>query len=357
MSFERSKRPTSYDVAVHAGVSQATVSRVLTGNVRVSEEARERVFRALEELDYEPNSAARAMKTGQTGQIGVVMSAITNPFHQELLREVSRRLVSANLNPVIWYMDHGADELAVQAIRRGGIDGILLTSATSSSAAMEAAIDKQLPMVLLHRTVDDAFCDQVGGDNWRGGYEVAQYFADNGHTRIGMVTGSLMLSTTRERERGFRAGILDRGMDLAAQLSMRGEVNHALGVSAAGKFLRMPDPPTAVFATSDLLAFGVIDGLRAAGRTPPDDMWVVGFDNTEMAAWDSFKLTSVDQPTGKMVDIAVDLLRAQLDGARRPPQKEVLPCEVYVRDSTANVPVKTHADTPLASTGGTETGS
>jgi LacI family transcriptional regulator len=333
----RNKRPTSYDVAVHAGVSQATVSRVLTGNVKVSGEVRDRVLRALAELDYEPNSAARAMKTGHTGQIGVVMSAITNPFHQEMLREVSQRLVAANLNPLVWYLDHGADEQAVQAIRRGGVDGILLTSATSSSATLEAAIDKRLPAVLLHRTVDDSFCDQVGGDNWRGGYEVAQYFVDNGHTRIGMVTGSLMLSTTRERERGFRAGLLARGLDIAEQSMVRGDVSHATGVAATERFLGLVDPPTAVFTTSDLLAFGVIDALGVAGRSTPEDMWVVGFDNTDMADWYSFQLTSVDQPTREMVGIAVDLLREQIDGVKRPPKKVVLPCELVIRRSTANV--------------------
>lgn len=303
----------------------------------MSDDVRERVARALAELDYEPNSAARAMKTGHTGQIGVVMSAITNPFHQEMLREVSRRLVAANLHPVVWYLDHGADELAVQAIRQRGIDGILLTSATSSSAALEAAIDKQLPTVLLHRTVDDSFCDQVGGDNFRGGYEVAQYFSDNGHTRIGMVTGSLMLSTTRERERGFRAGLYDCGLDISEQSMLRGEVSHATGVAAAERFLRLDDPPTAVFTTSDLLAFGVIDALEAAGRSAPEDMWVVGFDNTEMADWTSFQLTSVDQPIREMVSIAVDLLREQLEGAKRPPKKIVLPCKLVVRRSTAHV--------------------
>lgn len=343
MSSSRNRRLTSHDVAVHAGVSQSTVSRVLTGNVKVSEAARERVLRSLEELQYEPNSAARTMKTGRTGQIGVVMSAITNPFHQEMLREISRSLVASGLNPVVWYVDHGADILAVQAIRQGGVDGVILTSATPNSAALEAAIDKKLPMVLLHRTVDDAFCDQVVGDNWHGGYNVANYFADNGHTRVGMVSGALALTTTREREMGFRTGLRERGIDVRTEFSVRGDVVHSTGVEAAARLLRLPEPPTAIFTTSDLLGFGVIDGLRSHGVSIPDDMWVVGFDNTEMASWESFTLTSVDQPRLEMVEAAVRLIREQLDGAKRLPEKIVLPCNLVVRASTGDTAERPHA--------------
>lgn len=334
------RRVTSYDVAQHAGVSQATVSRVLTGNVPVSEDVRNRVQLALEELQFEPNIAARTMKTGRTGQIGVVMSAMTNPFHQELLREISGHLSEASLDPVVWYVDHGSDELAVRAIRQGGVDGVIHTAASPQSAAVEAAIDKGMPLVLMHRTVDGLFCDQVGGDNHDGGSRVAKYLAANGHTRIGMISASFDLSTARDRETGFRTGLRENGLDVVPEFTLRGEVSHQAGTEMAGRVALMEVRPTAIFATSDLLAFGMINGLRSHGIRVPEDIWVVGFDNTEMADWSSFALTSVNQPRHEMVAEAVRSIREQLAGTDRLPRTTHFPCQIVVRGSTDNIEVE-----------------
>lgn len=326
---------TSHDVALHAGVSQATVSRVLTGNTSVSEEMRDRVLHSLKELKYVPSSAARTMKTGRTGQIGVLMSAIGNPFHQELLQEISAELSTAELSLVAWYTDHGGEESARQAVRQGMVDGLILTAADSTSSALEAAIDGGLPLVLLHRMVEGVFCDQVGGDNWSGGRAVGQYVgASERKHRVGLVSGPLQLSTSRDREMGFRAGLKEKGIDVPPELAWRGPVAHNSGVEAVERFCSTDALPTAIFATSDLLAFGVIDGLRSRNVRVPEDVWVVGFDNTEMASWTVFDLTSVDQPHQEIVHVAVDMLREQLDGTERVPKTVLLDCNLVVRAST-----------------------
>lgn len=329
---------TSRDLARLAGVSQSTVSRVLTNNPRVHAETRAKVLKVLEEMDYTPNALARAMKTGRTDAVGVFMSRVTSPFHSTLLDLIGRRLAASGLQMVLWNVEHDADETMSQVIRQRVVDGFVFTSATFESHLHTVALASHVPTVLLHRGIDDLDCDQVVGDNRQGAFDLGTYLVRAGHTQIGLVTSPLSVSTARDRDQGFRAALERAGVAMPARNVVTGSFSHRDGHAAARALLQRKNPPTAIFAITDMLAFGVLDGARSLGVRVPDDLWVAGFDNTDMASWESFDLTSVDQPVQAIVDTGIDLLRQRIADPAREPTVTRLPCSLVVRGSTGHTP-------------------
>jgi LacI family transcriptional regulator len=341
--------PTSRDLARLAGVSQSTVSRVLTNSPRVNAETRARVLKVLEEANYTPHALARAMKTGRTGSIGVFMSRVTSPFHSTMLDLIGRRLSDLGLQMILWNVEHDPQETVRRVIHQRLVDGFVFTSATFSSELHTLALSSGTPTVLLHRGVDDFAGDQVLGDNWQGAYDLGRYLVQAGHTEIGLVTSPISVSTARDREQGFRAALADAGVRLPQRNVRRGPFNHADGHRSARSLLSRKSPPTAIFAVTDMLGFGVLDGARSLGVRVPDDLWVAAFDNTDMASWEAFDLTTVDQPVQGIVDTGIELLRRRI--AEPPSEPSVpsvpavptvtkLPCELVVRGSTAHTPVE-----------------
>ncbi|TDO50679.1 LacI family transcriptional regulator [Kribbella sp. VKM Ac-2527] len=332
--------PTSRDLARLAGVSQATVSRVLTNHPRVSPDTRARVLQVLAETNYTPNALARAMKTGRTDTIGVFMTRVTSPFHAELLDEIGRLLSAAGLHMILWNIEHDPDESVAEMLQQRLVDGFLLTSATYDSKLHTAAVASGAPTVLLHRGIDDFDCDQVVGDNWQGAYDAGRYLVEAGHRDIGLVTLEHTGNSSRDRDLGFRAALADAGVTLKPRNVITTNVRHADGHAAAQKLLSRAKPPTAIYTITDLLAFGVLDGARARGVRVPDDLWVVGFDNTDLASWEAFDLTTVDQPIHAIVEAGIDLLRNRIADPTAETTIRQLPCKLVVRGSTAHTPPK-----------------
>jgi LacI family transcriptional regulator len=327
---------TSRDVARAAGVSQATVSRVLAGSPRVTDATRARVLAALTEVGYVPNAAARTMRTRRTGSIGVVVARITNPFYPELLTAFSAKLDSVGRRMVLWDSSGPGEQSAAAAAREGVVDGLVFTTAAPESRPLIAALARQAAIVLVNRSLPDLACDQLTSDNATGGERIAAYFAANGHTRCGMICGPAGFSTSDEREAGFRAGLRAAGLELHDEAFVRGEYSHADGHAAMRQLLALDPPPTAVFCANDLIAMGALDAARALGVRVPDDAWVVGYDDIPMAAWEAFDLTTVRQPVTEIADRAVDRLLGRIADAALPPLHHRFPADVIVRRSTAH---------------------
>jgi LacI family transcriptional regulator len=317
-------------------VSQATVSRVLTNNPKVNADTRARVLQVLKDANYKPNALARAMKTGRTGTIGVFMTRVTSPFHAELLDEIGRVLRSVGQHMILWNIEHDPEEDVAEVLTQQLVDGFVLTSATYDSKLHTMALASGTPTVLLHRGIDGLDCDQVVGDNWQGAYDAGRYLVEAGHTDIGLVTLTHTGNTSRDRDLGFRAALADAGVKIKPGNVVSVGVPHADGHAAARKLLTRKKPPTAIYTVTDLLAFGILDGARSVGARVPDDVWVIGYDNTEMAAWESFDLTSVDQPVHAIVEQGIDLLRRRIADPSRPTQTITLPCPLAIRGSTAH---------------------
>lgn len=326
---------TSRHVAVAAGVSQATVSRVLQGSEKVSATTRARVLEAVTSTGYSPNMLARAMKTRRTGTIGVVIARITNPFYPEVLEALSAELAAAGQRMVLWSSEGPGDASALDAIRAGMADGVVFTTVTAESRPLQEALKRRAPLVMLVRSVEGLPCDQVTSDNVAGSRAIAEYFVSAGHQRLGFIGGPALASTSVERKRGFREGLASAGVVWDEQLCRYGDFSHADGRAAMRELLSLDDPPTAVFCVNDVTALGALDGVRSMGQRAPEDIWVAGYDDIAMSAWDAFELTTVRQPIPQMVASAVRMLLERISDPSLAPRHHRFPSELVVRASTA----------------------
>lgn len=324
---------TSRDVAELAGVSQATVSRVLSSPAKLSPATKARVEAAMETLGYVPHAGAQAMKTRRTNTIGVVVADLTNPFYPEVLDELSRELDAAGFRVVIWNAGGGSHHDALKAIREHAVDGVIFTTATEDSLELQAAIEKNSPIVLINRVVQGLECDQVTSSNIEGGAAVADYLLAHGKTRVAFIEGAVNASTSRERGQGFLGRMAERGHAVPDRFRFNGEFSHNISAQVTSGLLARPDRPQAIFCANDHMAFGALDALRAAG-TLPGECWVIGYDDVEMAAWESFSLTTVRQPSREMARVGAGML---LDHIRTPghaPRRVNFPCDLIIRGST-----------------------
>jgi LacI family transcriptional regulator len=338
---------TSHEVARLAGVSQATVSRVLRQDRRVSPATRERVLKVLAETRYEPNAAARAIKTSRSDSIGVVVARLSYQLYPAMLESLGAQLARQGLRMIVWDSEHGGDLPASRALRQGIVDGVILTAATRESEFLHDVPAGQFPVVLVNRTVDEYGSDQVSSDNLDGGRRVAEYLVRCGRERIALIGGVPRASTIRDRERGFREELARLGVDLPPHYYFRSETfSHASGEQAVTRLLELGARPDAIFCVNDVLAMGAMDGARSRGVRIPGDLWLVGYDDIELASWGAYDLSTVRQPMEEMVAGAIDLLLARIADRDAPVAHNCLPNELVIRSSTARHPVPEAAAPP-----------
>ena len=328
-----SRRSTSRDVASLAGVSQSTVSRVLTGAAKVRPTTREAVLRALDELRYAPDATARAMRTRLTGTVGVLIPRITNPFYPELLVVLGDRLARSNRRMIVWESGVG-DRAATDAIRQRVVDAIVLPAVTLISPPLLAAISGGVPAVLVNRSIPGLICDTVASDNIQGGASVAGYFLLNHHSEVAMIGGLPGTSTGDERRAGFAQELSNSGIKDADWPYIPGDFTYEHGFQTFAQLMTSSRPPDAVFCANDLIAFGALNAAKHLGIDIPLDVWIAGYDDVQMAAWPLFNLTTVRQPIVQMIETAVALAIERIEGNGVPPRSIRFPSELIIRGST-----------------------
>ncbi len=309
------------------------------GSPAVTPQTRARVLAVVEQTGYQPNRAARAMRTRRTGTIGIVLTDLTNPFYPELLRALSAALADRGLHLILWDVEGPEGARPGDAIGQQLVDGLIFTGAVPSSAALREVGAVGAPMVLVNRTVDGLACDQVDSDNRATAARVARYFAANGHRRAALVTSGRDASTASERTEGFLRGCAAARISVPKRHVVDGGFTHVGGAAALRRLMTGPRPPTAVFCVNDLSALGALDAAASLGIAVPDDLWVVGYDDIDMASWESYGLTTARQPLAEMAAGAVELLTARIAHPEKPPSSLRLRSEVKVRRSTGGVPV------------------
>jgi len=329
---------TGKEIAKLAGVSQATVSRVIQGSSRVSAEKRRRVEKILAEVDYVPNAQARAMRMKRSGGIGVVVGEVTNPWYPVMLYALAREIERAGLRMNVWVSDgENNDRAAIEAIRSKLIDGLIFTTATRDSKALRTALELELPVVLVNRSIEDISSDQVSGDNIQGGASVAKYFLSHNRTKVALVGGGPGISTGTERRRGFIEAFDDAEYPIPPERRPETAFTHEAGFEA-GKRLLTTDMPQAIFCATDVIAFGVIDAAKEHGLRVPEDLWVVGYDDIPMSAWKVLDLTSVRQPINDMAKSSLQLLLARINDTAVEFAHKRFATELVIRGSTGYLP-------------------
>lgn len=332
-----SGKVTSAQVARQAGVSQSAVSRVFTPGASASQKTVDKVRNAAKDLGYRPNSLARAMVSGKSRIIGVVVAYLENHFYPEALEKLSNALQERGYHVLIFMAAQTANCIddVVEEILAYQVDGIIAASVAMSSELTDRCRTAGVPIILFNRSQDGPGVSSVTSNNVAGGRKVAKFLLAGGHRKIGYIAGWEGASTQRDREAGFTARLAEAGVSLYAR-----EVGNFKMDQAAQAARRMfsIDPPDAVFVANDHMAFAVIDVLRhELGRAVPGGVSVVGYDDVPTAAWPAYNLTTVRQPANRMVADTVDLLLAEIDSPGQAAHKTEIDGPLIVRGS-ARVP-------------------
>ena len=306
-------RVTSQEVAERAGVSQSAVSRTFTPGASASKKTIEKVRKAAADLGYRPNVLARAMVSGKSRIIGLVVAYLENQFYPEALEKMSNELQKRGYHVLIFMAKQtaGSIDTVVEEILDYQVDGIIAASVAMSSDLSERCRVAGVPMVLFNRSQDDPNMSAVTSDNYAGGRKVAEFLLAAGHRKIGHIAGWPGASTQRDREAGFISALDEAGVEL--HCSTEGDFTMEKAADATRKMFAH-DVPEAVFVANDHMAVAVLDTLRfELGLRVPDDVSVVGYDDVPAARWPAYDLTTVRQPANRMVANTVEILLDQIE--------------------------------------------
>ena len=323
---------TSGDVARRANVSQSAVSRTFSPGASVSPDMRRRVLAAASELGYRPNALARAMISGRSGLIALLVAYLDNHFYPVVLELLSRALQQRGYQVLLFMTDTGTQDQVVQKVLQYQVEGIVMASATLSSSLARECAKTGTPVLLFNRYVPALQVSSVTSDNVEGGRLAGTFLAQGGHRRIAFIAGQEDSSTSRDREAGFIAGLAEHGLAIAARAV--GGYTPA-GATAAARTLFAGTPrPDAVFVANDHMAFPVIDVLRRDfNLTAPADVSIIGYDDVPEAGWGAYALTTIAQPAAEMVAATVEILLDQVEKRVVARRAAILPARLVIRSS------------------------
>lgn len=335
---------TIYDIADRARVSIATVSRVFNEHPRVSEATRRRVFTVAEELGYEPHASAQSLARQNTQLISAVVPMMTSFFFMEVLRGIQDRLDESAYDLLVYASRtlSRVDGQLGRAVQRGRSDGLLLVSTPLTPERARTLANSRRAVVLVDSSHDDF--DSVAIDNRRGGLEATRHLLENGHERIGLVLPVETSVPAAERRAGYVDALTEAGLDVDERLVVcadwdRDQDGYTRYAGYCGMKALLDrfegDPagrPTAVFVAADVMALGALRAAHEAGLRLPDDLQMVGFDDTASAAY--VGLTTLAQPMVEMGRLATEKLLRRLRDPETPPSHTVFAPQLVVRETS-----------------------
>ena len=312
------EKVTSLEVARKAGVSQSAVSRVFTPGASASNATRKKVMSAAEELGYRPNSLARAMITGQSRIIGLVVAYLENQFYPVVLELLSNALQQRGYQILIFTAPNSADRIdgVLQDLMDYQVDGIIAASVSMSSDLAARARDAGIPIVLFNRSQNVDGMSNVTSANLSGARHATEFLLAGGHTRIAHIAGWQGSSTGRDRQTGFLEAMSQAGKTPVAVVD--GLYDRTTAMDCTYQLISNSERPDAIFVGNDHMAFGVLDGLRAEGILAGEDISVVGYDDVPLASWDAYNLTTIRQPVNRMVNATLETLLGQIEDNAAP---------------------------------------
>lgn len=334
------RRPTLEAVAELAGVGRGTVSRVINGSPKVSERARAAVEAAIAELGYVPNRAARSLVTSRTDSIALIIPEsesrlVAEPYFPDIIRGVGAELAGTDMQLLLILVRTEQERRRLaNYLSAHRVDGVLLVSVHADDPLPDLLEKLDLPAVLNGRRSETEPLSHVHSDNIGGGIAAVRHLAQQGRRRIATITGSLDMDVARSRLAGYRRGLEEAGLPPEDSLVAEGDFTEDGGRRAMRGLLdRRPDLD-AVFAASDVMASGALQALREADRAVPDDVAIVGFDDSVIARHTDPPLTSVRQPIEEMGRTMAKLLLDEIAEPHRLRRQVVLPTELIRRRSS-----------------------
>ena len=324
-------RATIYDVAERAQVSIATVSRVLNGRAKVTDETRARVMEAVEALNYRPSPVARGLAMRTTGVLGL--------FHQNFQSNYAAQIISGAESEAAAC---GYALLAIQIEGKewvelmrlpGRADGVIVTASPDNEAFLQALARAGTPTVLLGHSREDLRMDGVVPDNRQGTVAAVEHLIAHGRRRIAHIAGPQSSTDAAERAQAYRDTMAQHGLAVPEGYIQAGEYNFVSGTTAMERLLALPERPDAVFCGNDMMAMGAMQAIAAAGLAVPEDIAVIGFDGLEAGEYMTPPLSTVFQPIEDIGRIAVRLLIDRIKSPDAPVQEEVVATQLIVRGS------------------------
>jgi LacI family transcriptional regulator len=333
---------TIRDVAAQAGVSVATVSRVLNGKEVVRAETLRQVLEAAKALSYVPNVAARALSIRRSQTVGIVLPDVHGEFFSELIRGIDVAARGEGYHILVSGSHSDAGEmLDVLEAMRGRVDGLVVMAPDVALAALHRALPADLPLVLLNSTADGR--DAITIDNYGGAQAMMRHLADLGHARIAFIKGPAQNADARERLRGFRDAMRALGMTAPAalrRLEIAGEFTEESGHAAALQILKLKPRPTAIFAANDSMAVGALAALAEDGVAVPAAMSVTGFDDIPIARYIAPPLTTIRVDIADLGRRAFGLLLGAIDQPAAIRRRDCIATTLVVRKSSCSPEIR-----------------
>lgn len=329
-----SSHPTIIDVARRAGVSKSLVSLVMRGAPNVGVERRARVLAAAEELGYRPNAVARSLVRQRTNLFGILLSDLHNPYFTEVVDGIEESAFSAEYRALITSggRQPAGEARAMDTLLQLRVDGLILAGTVLDSRSIRNAA-RTCPVVLVARATRAAGVDSVVNDDRAGAGMAVDHLRALGHTRITHVDGGVGAGAASRRS-GFLGAMRRHGLERSARV-VPGDFTEAGGAAGVKAVLVAGDIPTAVFVSNDLAAIGALHAFEDAGLAVPEDISLVGYDNTALAALGHIGLTTIDQPRHEMGRTGVELLLERVEAGRTAPRHLVIAPRLVVRRTTA----------------------
>jgi LacI family transcriptional regulator len=333
---------TVRDVATRAGVSVATVSRVINETSPVSDKLSARVLAAVDELGYQPNRLARSLRRGETQTLGLIVPNIADPFFAEMARCVENAGTERGYSVIVCSADHNVERelFYVRLLSERQVDGILFVAAQLGKEQTRGVLNQGVPVVVVDRAMPGLGVDSVLVDNLCGGWLATRHLIELGHHRIACITTSLDTGPFVERYEGYRRALDESGLPVIETLVVRSPQAydmHERGYEAACNLLSASELPTALFVCNDLMAIGALNAAADRGFQVPGDVSVVGYDDIYVASLVRPALTTIAQPVAETGALATSMLLERVRDPDLPPRNVVLEARLVLRGSTARV--------------------
>jgi LacI family transcriptional regulator len=328
---------TIYDVAREAGVSMATVSRVVNGNPNVKPATRKKVLEAIERLGYRPNAVARGLASKKTTTVGVIIPDISSIFFAELARGIEDIATMYKYNIILCNSDQNKDKEIhlINTLLEKQVDGIVFMGGQITEEHAEQFKRSPVPVVLAATLDTNLEIPSVNIDYKQAVYDAITHLIEQGHEQIGMVSGTLDDPVNGyQKFAGYRAAIEDAKLPFNDDLIVIGDYTYDSGIEAMDSLLELDQKPTAIFASTDEMALGVIHGAQDRGYNIPNDFEILGFDNTRLATMVRPTLSTVVQPMYDIGAVSMRLLTKYMNKEEVDNHIVVLPHRIEFRDST-----------------------
>lgn len=335
------KKPLNIgEFAKLSGVSKTTVSMVFNDDPRIPQKTKAKVLKAAKKFGYQPSMVARSLRSRRTKTIALMLPSITNPFFPHIVKGVEDMALKNGYAVVFCNFDEEIEKesLYFQMFENRWIDGIIFSGVTGDKQEInyiEKIQEKGIPIVFIDRWLEGHFNDVVMIDNDEATYKGTKYLLDLGHKRIGFVNGPTEIRLFAKRLKGYKKALQEHGIELDESLIVEGELSSKTTDSAVRQFLAQTPPPTAILATTDLLAIAVLRGVQKSGLKVPEDISVMGFNDIPLASLVNPSLTTIAQPIQEMGREGFKLLVDRIERKDSPKRKIVLDTKLVVRESTA----------------------